>query len=325
MKKWRVLLLDTKKCNPNHYICLAVKEAFGSHPLTENITKAEYGTAIQRARDNCSNLFIAFDGEELDRGICARLASLCGTSLLWVTEDPYEVSVNKANSDLFDLVFTNDSGSVDAYGKKGRHLPLAASPSIHFRETPDSEESFRYDLFFAGTAWPNRVEFIKLINSTLIEVKLKLALPYNQHIPAPNLDLAPSTYLWKTPNSEFTRLANRSRVVLTLHRSFSSSGNESTAQTPGPRLFEVALAGGFQLVDMSMPEVERYFDEDVQFAGFRSPEECIKKLKFYLTNRMERIAIAKSAQSRALREHLYIHRLDTIYTELSKLRKRSMS
>lgn len=323
MKKWRVLLLDTKKSNPNHYICLAIKEAFDNHPLTESITKADYGTAIQRARDNRCNLFVAFDGEELDRGICSRLAALCGTSLLWVTEDPYEVSVNKENSDLFDLIFTNDSGSVDGYGKKGHHLPLAASPSIHYREIPDcdDENNFRYDLFFAGTAWPNRVEFIKRIESSLGEIKLKLALPYNEHIPVPNIDMAPSSYLWRTPNSEFARLANRSRVVLTLHRSFSSSGNVSTANTPGPRLFEVALAGGFQLVDMSLPEVGQYFDEDAQFAGFRSQEECIEKLKFYLTNATERIAMAKSAQARALREHLYIHRLDNIYAEVSKLEK----
>jgi len=321
-KKWRVLLLDTKKNNPNHYICLSIKEAFEAHPQTEIIVNADYGNAITRALANNCNLFVAFDGEEIERGICARLASVCGASVLWVTEDPYENSINKVNADLFDLVFTNNSSSVDAYGPKGRHLPFAASPSIHFHELrSEQDDGFLYDLFFVGTAWPNRVEFIKRLQSGLGGLKVKLALPYNPHIPAPNLNMASSAYLWQTPNSEFAKFSNRSRVTLTLHRDFSASGNISAAQTPGPRLFEVALAGGFQLIDMSLPEVSRYFDEDTEFAGFVTPEECIEKLKFFLSNPDQRIAIAKAAQEHALNAHLYSHRIDTLYSEIANLDK----
>lgn len=320
--KWRVLLLDTKKSNPNHYICLLIKDALEAHPLTEVVVKADYGDAINRARANNCNLFIAFDGEELERGICGRLASICGTSILWVTEDPYECNINKVNSDLFDLVFTNDSNSVDVYGQKGFHLPFASGLNLHFHEIRSEEDGdFLYDLLFVGTAWPNRVEFIKRLQPRLAGLKVKFALPYNQHIPAPNLEMAPSDYLWKTPNSEFAKFANRSRVTLTLHRDFSSSGDLTTAQTPGPRLFEVALSGGFQLIDMSLPEVAEYLKEDTEFAGFRTPEECIEKLQFYLDNPYKRISIARSAQERALRDHLYSHRINTIYLETSKLNK----
>ncbi|MGZ5058618.1 MAG: glycosyltransferase family protein [Methylobacter sp.] len=321
-KMWRVLLLDTKKSNPNHYICLAIKEAFEAHPQTEKIVKADYGNAIARAIANDCNLFVAFDGEEVERGICTRLAAICGTSLLWVTEDPYENSVNQKNADIFDLVFTNNSSSASTYGQKGRHLPFAASPTIHFHEIrAEQDDGFLYDLFFVGTAWPNRVEFIKRLQSSLTGLKVKIALPYNPHIPAPNLNMESSAYLWKTPNSEFAKFSNRSRVTLTLHRDFSASGNISAAQTPGPRLFEVALAGGFQLIDMSLPEVSRYLDDDTQFAGFITPDECIEKLKFFLSNPDKRIAIAKAAQQRALNDHLYAHRINTIYSEVAKIDK----
>ena len=322
-KKWKILLLDTKKSNPNHYICLAIKEAFESHSRTDVVVKAGYGDAIALARENKCNLFVAFDGEELERGICARLASLCGASILWITEDPYELQINKENSDIFDIVFTNNSESVSAYGLKGRHLPFAASAKIHHHEICD--DGLLYDVFFAGTAWPNRVSFLKKLEPELRGLKLKIALPHNPHLLKPDLRMAPSSYLWKTPNSEFARFANKSRVTLTLHRNFSSSGNDSTAATPGPRLFEVALAGGFQLIDMSLPEVTNYFDEDTQFAGFRSEEECIEKIKYYLTNPDKRIKMAQSAQNRASKEHLYLNRVDTIFLEISKLKKRQSS
>jgi glycosyltransferase involved in cell wall biosynthesis/spore maturation protein CgeB len=322
-KTWRVLLLDTKKSNPNHYICLAIKEAFEAHPKTEKIVSADYGNALARAIAGNCNLFIAFDGEELECGICARLATFCGTSVLWITEDPYENSVNRNNADLFDLVFTNNSASAETYGAKGHHLPFAGSPTLHYHPIHTENDDYLYDLFFVGTAWPNRVKFIKHLQSSLTGLKVKIALPYNPHIPEPDLDMEASTYLWKTPNSEFSKFANRSRITLMLHRDFSASGNVSTAQTPGPRLFEVALSGGFQLIDMSLPEVTNYFDENTEFVGFQDINECIEKLKFFLSNPNKRIDIAKAAQERALSTHLYAHRIDKIYSKIAQIDKPS--
>ena len=154
MNPWRVLLLDTKRSNPNHYICLAIERALRQHAQVASVIKADYLSAIEAARAGQCNLLLAFDGEELDRSIVARLAAICGTSVAWVTEDPYEQRTNVGNLDLFDLVFTNDSGSVSAYGHKGRHLPFAADPGIHYREIPDTtgDSHYLYDLFFAGTA-----------------------------------------------------------------------------------------------------------------------------------------------------------------------------
>lgn len=323
MNTWRILLLDTKRSNPNHYICLAIERALSQRDDVETVTKADYFSAIGAALNYRCNFFLAFDGEELDRNIVKRLASVCGTSAMWVTEDPYELRSNIANMDLFDLIFTNDSGSVAAYAQKGRHLPFAADPGLHYRVIPDVDDSqhYRYDLFFAGTAWPNRTDFIRRLQSGLKGINLKLALPSNPHIPPSNLDLPASSYLWRTPNSEFARFANRSRAVLTLHRTFSSSGNDPTAHTPGPRLYEVALAGGLQFIDMSLPEIEvtKYFEEDVEFIGFRSAEECIEKLSYYLSNAEARIAIAKAAQTRALAEHLYSNRVQTLFAEVAVL------
>ncbi|MGH8076068.1 MAG: glycosyltransferase family protein, partial [Lysobacter sp.] len=323
MKQWRVLLLDTKRNNPNHYICLGIERALRLSPRIASVTKADYLTAIEKARADRCDLLLAFDGEELDRNIVARLSAICGTSVAWVTEDPYEQRVNVGNLDLFDLLFTNDSGSVAAYGGKGRHLPFAADPHLHYREIPahPGDGHYLYDLFFAGTAWPNRVEFLRELQGALEGINLKLALPHNPHIPAPDLDLDASAYQWRTPNSEFARFANRSRAVLTLHRAFSSSGNNPVARTPGPRLFEVALAGGVQFIDMSIPEIEvaRYFEEDVEFVGFRSAHECIEKLRFHLANPAARMAIARAAQCRAQSDHLYVNRVETLLDEVLML------
>lgn len=315
MKQWRVLILDTKKSNPNHYICLAMTRALAELDDVEYVIHADYATAIMDARRNACNLFIAFDGEELDRPIVERVAQVCGRSVLWVTEDPYERNVNVGNADLFDLVFTNDSGSAADYGSKGVPLPLAADPHFHFHAIPEQDQDhYLYDLFFAGTAWPNRSEFLARLQSAIPEINLKLALPTNPYIPAPKLDMDPSAYDWRTPNIEFARFANRSRSVLTLHRAFSSSGKDQVAHTPGPRFFEVALAGGFQLVDTSIPEirVQDYYQEGRDYVGFNGLADCIEKLTHYLANPAERLAIARSAQRTTLERHLYLHRVQQL-------------
>jgi len=315
----RILLLDTKRSNPNHYLCIALRDALSEHPDVEMVFLEGYLEAIRRALQSRCNLFIAFDGEQLHRETCARLAAICGRSILWVTEDPYEIGVNLANSEIFDLVMTNDSASVGRYGQKGRHLPLAASPSLHFLEVLD-DESCRYDLFFAGTAWPNRVELLKKIMRELEGLKVKLILPHNENIPQPRLPMALSAYSWRTPNNQFVRFANTSRVVLSLHRCYTNAPDGyAMAATPGPRLFEVALAGGFQLVDLSLHETTRYFAEGREVAGFRTVSEAMDKLRYFLGHPQERQAIARRAQEKAFALHTYKNRADVLLAEAAAL------
>ncbi|MDR5671311.1 glycosyl transferase family 1, partial [Burkholderia cenocepacia] len=152
--KFRVLLLDTKYRNPNHYICLAVLGALKRHPDVEFVANADPIDAMSAAVKNRCNLFIAFDGEELDTTLCAQLSRACGRAALWVTEDPYEININVRHAEYFDLVFTNDSSSVDAYGGKGNHLSLAGSTEFHSLPVCPVDRPLRYELFFAGTAWP---------------------------------------------------------------------------------------------------------------------------------------------------------------------------
>jgi glycosyltransferase involved in cell wall biosynthesis len=196
-------------------------------------------------------------------------------------------------------------------------LPFAASPRFHELLVPDESaeaEHYLYDVLFIGTAWPNRVRFCKQLLERLPALKFKLALPSNPHLPRPDLDLPRSVYSWRAANSEVARFANRSRIVLALHRDFALGGNPGAAATPGPRLFETALAGGFQLVDASLPEVGAYYSPAHEAATFAGIDDCVAKIKHYLGHPAERLARARAAQERTRREHLYAHRVDQLLT-----------
>jgi glycosyltransferase involved in cell wall biosynthesis len=320
--KFRIVLLDTKFRNPNHYICLAILKALGRRADVEFIAKASHLDAIATASANRCNLFIAFDGEELDATLCARIAAVCGRSALWVTEDPYELEVNQKHAQLFDLVFTNDSSSAAAYGEKGRHLPLASALEFHSLPVRPAHLAFRYKLFFAGTAWPNRTAFVRSMLTRLPEDwKIKLALPSNPFLPPHGVDLPESMLSWRTSPIDFARFANASAITLLLPRVFSASGGREYAETPPPRLFEAALAGSVQMVHESLQEVALAFEPDKEVVLFSSEDDFFKKADRLIRDRAYRDSIAEASRRRALAEHLYDHRVATILEHARRIRK----
>lgn len=326
MQKLNILLLDTKNQNPNHYICLAIEKALSRNPDVAIVIKADLNDALSKALHHKCNLFIAFDGEELNRPICSRLRDVCGKSILWLTEDPYEIKVNISNADLFDLVFTNDSASVAAYGKKGRHLPLAGAKEFHYLSLKHKLNDLRYDAFFAGTAWPNRVDLIKnfIKNIEPNKIRLKLALVTNEHLPKFNLEYPLSQIDWRMSALDFARFSNLSLTTILLPRVFSALGERNFAETPPPRLFETAMSGTVQLVQSNLSEIEKYFIAGEDFIFFNTAEDLIQLIRKLKTDIKWRNSIAKSAQDKALTYHSYDNRVSFMLSELKKVKiKRS--
>ncbi len=317
--KWRILLLGTKKIDPNYYICLAIEDAFKKNDQVELVVNAHYGNAIEQAVKHSCNFFLAYGGEEMEMEVCRRLKAACGCSAVWFTEDPYEFSVNQKRASLFDLIFTNDKACSEKYGPNAHHLPFGASKKFHYLHYPESDESFLYDLLFVGTAWPNRVDLIKAIEPHIADLRFKFALPTNEFLPPFSLEQPEFTYNWKTPNNELARMANLSKITLMLGRVFSASGNIAKSDTPGPRLFETALSCGFQLLDDSIADFSPYFTPDIEAITFSGPDDCLEKIRFYLENPAIRKQIATNAQKRALNSHTYGHRIQKILDEAAKI------
>ncbi len=178
----------------------------------------------------------------------------------------------------------------------------------------DDDTRYRYDLLFIGTAWPNRVATLNALSARLPrDVKFKLALPWNEHIGQPALEDETLVTDWRCGNRDFALLANRSRVVLTLPRSFSSArADQATGSTPPPRLFETALAGGYQVVVSPEPETAEYYAPGSEIALCSDEAAAIEAIEAALTSPERRIERARAAQARTQAEHLYDHRVATI-------------
>lgn len=77
------------------------------------------------------------------------------------------------------------------------------------------------------------------------------------------------------------------------------------------RTFEAAAAGAFQLVN-DRSALAELFDTEKEIIAYRSLDDLVDKVKYYLPRDNERREIAERAQKRALAEHTYEKRLTTI-------------
>jgi glycosyltransferase involved in cell wall biosynthesis len=317
----KILFISSNHNNPNHYLARAAFDALTQKVGTANALWGEYSNAIDTAARHKPEALIVFDGQSADNPIIKRLTELCPIRAIWFCEDPYELGVNKVVAENFDLVFTNDLAACESYGNKATHLPLAASRENNF--FPLNEKKHRYDVFFAGTAWPNRLRFIAEVKRQLPELKWKLILVSNPQLDGHIKDIrAGLAFSAGVSIRDFSALSNQSAITLVLPRNFSTSEELCTSsQTPGPRLFEAALAGGCQLVDINaMPIAGQMLPINEAFIPFENLSGCVELIKKLLADNFRRNKVAEIAQGNVMNAHLFDQRVAVIYEKIMQIK-----
>lgn len=311
----RVLVLDSKLVNPNRYLAVAVRHAFAAHPAVETAVLATYADAIDKARALRPTLLLVFGGEEIDHFILRKLIQLSAKSAIWYTEDPYELSRNLETAQLVDLAFSNDRHSTGRYGN-GHYLPLAGFEPFHYR--PVEPKRRRYDLFFAGTAWPNRVTMFEKLFALDPDLRLKLFVPPSPFGALDNDGGGNSSVQGiHVAGSDFARFCARSATTLYLTRDFSlSPDSPSLTTSAGPRFFETALAGGVQIYPSGTLDLpDGYVEGETAFA-YTTLEDLVALVVRFRDDPALWAATAEHSQRVTLERHLYQHRVSTILSLL---------
>lgn len=321
-----VAIARTDAQTRNQYIVDAIGAAFRARLGTAgHVLEVDYTDIGTLARSRDVDLFLAIGGAGAIAEPISRAAAAARRSALWTTEDPYELRENIKFAARFDMVFTNDSVALPYYQGNVRHLALAGARKYHDCPVRVAPSDLWFDLFFIGTAWPERVDQIDLLLDHLDpRLRRKIGLARNPHLPDRQIsDLDLITDFRVSPR-EFARLANRSAVALTLDRTFSGDpSNDRKGETPPPRLFELALAGTAQVYVTGRSDVARYFEPDREIVVAGSIEEAARAIERLAADPVRRNAMAQAARERALAEHLYEHRVDEILTAMAALPPRA--
>jgi spore maturation protein CgeB len=82
-------------------------------------------------------------------------------------------------------------------------------------------------------------------------------------------------------------------------------------------LFEATGVGTLLITDWKV-NLHNMFELGKEVVAYRTPEECVDLIQYYLEHDEEREAIARAGQERTLREHTYYQRMQALVNLLAK-------
>lgn len=293
--------------NTNTAIRAYLAEGFAEILGDEHVTAVPIelaAAAIDRVRPD---LVVAVgsivpDASDL-RGL-RRAADGAGAELAyWLHDDPYEFDYAFKAELTADIIFSNDSWAVHHYRHGNvHHLPLAASRTRHHRDlVPVAERDTT--VFFCGVAYPNRVALLRRADAVLSRHPVAIL---GADWPA---DIRCATNRRLSP-AEMADHAAGSRLTLNIGRDLDIANRRFALPpaTPGPRTFEVALAGSAQLFFATGLEICDAFAPGTEILLVDGVGDIARAIAQALDEPEAIQAIAARAQARALREHTYAHR-----------------
>ena len=101
------------------------------------------------------------------------------------------------------------------------------------------------------------------------------------------------------------RVLHQSRITLNHHIDVAEdyAGNL--------RLFEATGMGSLLVTDWKK-NLHEMFEPDKEVVAYRTQEECVEKVEYYLAHDDEREAIARAGQQRTLRDHTFRRRMQEL-------------
>jgi spore maturation protein CgeB len=222
----------------------------------------------------------------------------------WGTDDSWKFAqASRFFAEHVDLHVTTDGVAAETAPSRGLDnvfLSQWATSEATFAE-PCSSRTCRYDVSFVGSMYGYRAEWIAALRASGIAVSCFGHGTDNGVVNA----------------AEVPEIYRASRISL----NFSGSGQNFagrkalTDRQIKARTFEVPGAGGFLLTE-GASGLERYFAIGDEIATFNSPDELIRKTRYFLDHPDERDGIARAGHARACADHSYEKRLSRILEKL---------
>ena len=301
--------------NSNAHIRHHLAEGFRTLLPGNQVSAPGFHAAADTVAATRPGLIVAVGGlaiDAVDLTPLRRAADRTGATLaVWLHDDPYEFDYAYKARGLADIIFTNESWCVPHYGPGPvHHLPLAASPSAHFREILPAEGR-DIDLFFCGVGYPNRVQLLRQARTVL-----------QRHACVVRGDAWPADLAFcankRLTTAAFCDHAQRALLTLNLARDHNVANRRLglPASTPGPRTYEVAMAGSAQVVFAESLEILDHFAPDSEILLAESVEDLRLEIVRGLDEPARLVEIARRAQQRALAGHTYAHRANRILDHL---------
>jgi len=218
-----------------------------------------------------------------------------------MTESPYFADFERTMAEPYGAVFTHERCCANAEYFGGHpnvhYLPHAFNPNVH--RPGEAEEALACDVFFVGSLFPERRTLFDAVDWTGINFVHRGYTPGQ-----PIQDIV--------PNEETARYYRSARINLNHHRTTMDYGSgkhiaDGSAVSLGPRAYEIAACGGFQLCDNSRPEILEIFGASVPLYEAGNADDLGRSLRYWLRYPEAREKWAREALER-VQPHSWVAR-----------------
>ena len=315
-----------------------------SHPVVPpapSMALVDQVTIMQAASDCIIHEALRFNaawvliisGCSLHPNVAALLQKVGIPVVTVVTEAPYNDDDMVDLTKVSTLVLVNDLSSMEHFkqvtaelGGTAEYMPTAFRAGLHTPGAPDLSKSS--DVFFVGTGFDERARLFSQTDWTGIDFKLAGFWPASagdevipnaieEKLGQVRIGHEPSLQKYLVAglldNEEVVEWYRSAKIVLSVHR------DDGRAWSFGPRVYEAAAVGAFQVCDDSRPEVRSVFGHSIPTFHAGDPEHLAFTLRYWLARPAERAAHAAQAR-RLVQVHSYDSRLEQLESSINRLR-----
>lgn len=315
MEKKRKLLFSAWSCHNENYYAYQTWNAplkkifseFVSFDPQEEIYK--YGKEemnkrfldkVRREQPDYIFLWLIYDEFYIDtllkiKEICpkAKIINYCGDDDALF--DNYSIYL----SYIIDYFFVTHKEYIPGY--KNKAFLSCATNTDQFKPL-DLEK--KYDVTFIGTPKNDRKEFVEYLMNKGLKMKIYGA-GWSDY---PKFNKIYGGFL--NPE-EYTKVINQSKINLNFTKNY--AGVTHVIQ----RFFEINACKAFQLTEYS-PRYSDLFKDKEELIMFKTKEELLKKIKYYLQNEKEREIIASKAYKRVISDFAKNIEFDRLFRDIFK-------
>ncbi|MDY7001367.1 MAG: glycosyltransferase [Thermodesulfobacteriota bacterium] len=257
------------------------------------------------------DLVLSLAQAPLSRQALNRLRKDNVPTAMWFVEDFRLFTYWRAYAPLYDFfAVIQEEPFLDQLYDMGLdnalYLPLAADPGFHkpLELTSVQKHKFGSDVSFLGAGYPNRQRAFKRLFGYDFKIwgtEWDNDPAFDPYVQRKGARISPE---------DAVKVFNAAKINLNLHSSVHPDELVSKGDFVNPRTFELAACKAFQLVDERalLPEL---FKAD-ELVTFTDMEDLLQKIDHYLAHGDEREKIAKKSYERALAEHTYAARMQTL-------------
>lgn len=304
-----------------------VRGAYPEHANSDQVTvmQAASECVIHEALRHRAKWAIIISGCSFHPNGAAFLQQVGIPVVTIMTESPYNDDNMIDLARVSTIVGVNERKSVAFFekcaGETAMYLPTGYTKGIHGpgKNQPDSPAR-ETDVFFCGTGFDERAELFANTKWEGVDFALAGFWPTSEksevipdsvegrlgqisigHDPR----LQPYLVAGILDNRETVEWYRRAKIVLSVHR------KDSRAESIGPRVYEVAAIGAFQLCDDSRPEIDEIFRGSIPCFRSGDPEHLRWMVQYYLDRPNTRAALAEKSH-KYVRGHSYDDRLASL-------------